>query len=109
MIRTVRKGLYSLVHQQNVRLDDESLQTIFCEIESIVNGRPITEMSNNPDDLEALTPNHLLFHAPGESLPPGIFVPQDNYAKRKWRQIQYLADLFWKRRSLSKSIRYDRC
>ncbi len=30
-------------------------------------------------------------------MPPGTFVKEDNYARRKWRQIQYLANVFWKR------------
>ena len=30
------------------------------EVESIVYGRPITKVSDDPRDLSALTPNHLL-------------------------------------------------
>jgi hypothetical protein len=30
-------------------------------------------------------------------LPPGVFSKKDCYIKRKWKQIQYLADLFWSR------------
>ncbi|XP_067664246.1 cartilage matrix protein-like [Haliotis asinina] len=40
VIRTVRKVLYSLLHQQVIRLDDQCLVTLFCEVESIINGRP---------------------------------------------------------------------
>ncbi|KAA0202578.1 hypothetical protein HAZT_HAZT012205, partial [Hyalella azteca] len=53
--------------------------------------------SDDPNDLEAITPNHLILLNPGRNLPPGIFKPSDNYATRRWRQIQYLADLFWTR------------
>lgn len=35
LIRMVRKGLNSLLHQQT--LDDEGLQTILCEVEAILN------------------------------------------------------------------------
>ena len=41
-------------------LDGEALNTLMCEVESIVNGRPITKVSDDPRDLDALTPNHLL-------------------------------------------------
>ncbi|CAG2245419.1 unnamed protein product [Mytilus edulis] len=44
-----------------------------------------------------LTPNHLLLLRPGEYFPPGTFCKTDNYVRRRWRQIQYLADIFWKR------------
>ena len=60
LIRTVRKILYSLMHEQLHRLDDESLQTLFFEVEAIMNSRPITTVSNDVDDVDVLTPNHLL-------------------------------------------------
>jgi hypothetical protein len=44
--------------QQTV--DDEYLTTIMCEVESIMNSRPLTKVSDDSNDLEALTPNHLL-------------------------------------------------
>lgn len=30
-------------------------------------------------------------------LAPGLFEKRDLYVKRRWKQVQYLADLFWKR------------
>jgi hypothetical protein len=67
------------------------------EVKSIVNGRQITKLSDDPKDLEALTPNHLLLLHPGPSIPPGKFTRNDNCNVRSWRQVQYLADLFWRR------------
>ena len=57
-IRSVRKVLRVLVKEQ--QLNDEGLRTLMCEAETIVNGRPITKLSDDPLDLEPLTPNHLL-------------------------------------------------
>lgn len=56
-----------------------------CEVEAIVNGRPITKSSDDPLDAEALTPNHLLLLRPGSKLPPGVFVKEDSYSRRRWR------------------------
>ncbi|MGH0115994.1 UNVERIFIED_CONTAM: hypothetical protein FKN15_060458 [Acipenser sinensis] len=28
---------------------------------------------------------------------PGLFRKEDLYARRRWKQVQYMADLFWKR------------
>ncbi len=78
-------------------MDDESFHTVLCEVESILNDRPITKISNDPNDLEAFTPNHLLIMKGKPALPPGLFEKSDLYVKRRWRQVQYLADLFWKR------------
>lgn len=95
LIRSVRKVLNSMFKVQN--LDEEGLHTVLCEIEAIINSRPITKASMDPNDLEALTPNHLLQLKTSPSLPPGLFQPTDMYALRRWKQVQYMSDLFWKR------------
>jgi hypothetical protein len=94
-IRSVRKVLSSVLNQQT--LTDEHLQTLFCEVEAIINGRPITTVSEDANDLEALTPNHLLLMKVQPVLPPTVSAKTDIYARRRWRQVQYLADLFWRR------------
>ena len=93
-IRTVRSVLNTVLSQQAP--DDEGLMTLFCCVESIVNGRPITKLSDDPKDPLPLTPNHLLLLRASPSLPPGAFVKQDVY-RRRWRQVQYLSDVFWAR------------
>jgi len=94
-IRSVRKVLNSLLKEQC--LDDEALCTVMCQAEHIVNSRPLTAVSDDINDLEALTPAHLLNLHREPVMPPGIFVHQDNYVRRRWRQVQYIADLFWRR------------
>ncbi|XP_062414254.1 uncharacterized protein LOC119220564 [Pungitius pungitius] len=95
LIRSVKSVLTSVLRQQI--LDDEGLQTIFCEVEAILNDRPITRVSDDPDDLEALTPNHLLILKGKPIMPPGLFDKADLYVRKRWKQIQYMAELFWKR------------
>ena len=85
------------MHEQTIHFDDEGLQTLFCEVESIINSRPLTEMPNSPNDREVLTPNHLLILQPGETFPPGTISKKDTYSKRRWFQIQYLSNIFWSR------------
>ncbi|XP_014676130.1 PREDICTED: uncharacterized protein LOC106816087 [Priapulus caudatus] len=86
-IRTIRSILNSLLDQQP--LNDEGLVTLMCIVEGIMNGRPITKLSDDPRDAAPLTPNHLLVLRSGPSFPPGIFVKQDVYRKQ-WHQVQYL-------------------
>ena len=74
---------------------DDTLSTLMCIVESIVNNRPITSVSSDPNDLEPLTPSHLLTLRSTENL-PGQFHEADLY-KRSWRQAQYLSDIFWRR------------
>ncbi|XP_029181296.2 uncharacterized protein LOC114948988 [Acropora millepora] len=94
-IRTVRKILQALLREQTT--DDESLVTLMCDVESIMNSRPITTVSSDPNDNEPLTPNHLLLLKSEVNLPPGLFKREDSLSRRRWKQVQYLADIFWKR------------
>lgn len=95
MIRMIKKILCSVLRQQTP--DDEMFLTVLCEAEAMLNDRPITRLSGDPTDLEALTPNHLLLLKGKPVLPPGLFNKEDAYARRRWKQTQYISDLFWKR------------
>ena len=94
MIRSVRKILAALLKEQ--RINDETLSTLLCEVEKILNDRPLTLLSEHPDDPEPLTPNKLLLLKSNSCLPLDVFKDQDRYSKR-WRQAQCLANAFWKR------------
>ena len=84
--------LAGLVTEQT--LDDESLRTFMCLAEGIINNRPLTSVSTDPTDLSALTPNHFLQLRPAESV-DGSFT--EACLRRRWRQIEYLASVFWRR------------
>ena len=94
-IRTVRKLMCSMLKEQTIT--DEGLQTLFCEIEAVMNSRPISRVSGDPNDLGALTPNHLLLMKSNPVLPPVLAEETEPHVKRRWKQIQYLAEIFWKR------------
>ena len=95
LIRSTRRILAGLLKEQT--LIDDGLRTLLSEVESILNSRPLTRSSSDPNDLICLTPNHLLLLKDQPSLPIGVFVKEDSYVRRRWRQVQYLSDLFWKR------------
>lgn len=94
LIQSIGRVLNSILKVQH--LDVEGFHTVLCEVESIINGRPITKASTDPNDLEALTPNHLLLLKTSPSYPPGEFQRDDVYPRPRWRQVQYMSDLFWK-------------
>jgi hypothetical protein len=98
-IRTVRKILQSILQEQHLKSaqSDDQLHTLMCEIESTINSRPLTRMTDDPKDLNVITPNDILLMKSGTSIPPGEFHEKDLYARKRWRQIQYLANLFWRR------------
>nr|XP_046230542.1 uncharacterized protein LOC124051127 [Scatophagus argus] len=98
-IRTVRSVMSTVLAQAKGRLDDTSLRTFFYEAMSIVNSRPLTTDSiSDPKSVEPLTPNHLLTMKSVVPLPPpGNFVREDLYARKRWRRVQYLSEQFWSR------------
>lgn len=67
------------------------------EAENIVNSRPLTHVSIEPGDEEALTPNHFLIGSSNGSKPLGTFTDADLILRKNWRKTQLLADNFWKR------------
>ncbi|XP_006820438.1 uncharacterized protein LOC102805352 [Saccoglossus kowalevskii] len=93
-VRTIRSVLSSLLLQSSGRLDSASLRTFLYEVMAIVNSRPLTvEMLNDPTSPEPLTPNHLLTMKTSLALPPpGKFVKEDLYIRKRWRRVQYLAE-----------------
>ena len=92
-IRTFRKVWRTMPTQ---RLDDEGLSTLFCEVESVLNSRPLTHVSDDNGNLEPLTPNHLpLLRGGGEGI-SGRFT-DEQFSAKQWRRVQYLADQFWLR------------
>ena len=98
-IRTCKKILTSMTSElENKKpLTDEALVTWLCEVEDIMNNRPMTQVTCDLDDKQPLTPNHLLKPVTEKTFPPGLFSKSDVYAKRRWKQIQFLADEFWTR------------
>ena len=96
-IRTVRSVMSALLEKNGAQLDDEALRTFLCEVEAIINSRPLTvDNLNDPDSLNPLTPNHLLTMKSKVILPPpGMFQSPDLYSRKRWRRIQHLANEFW--------------
>ena len=83
-IRAVRYVLFSLLANNGSQLDEESLRTLMCRVESIVNSRPLTiNQLADPDSPVPLTPNHLLTIKSKVLLAhPGTFEPADIYARK---------------------------
>ena len=98
-IRTVRSVLSSLLNNNGRQLDGESLRTLMCEAEAIVNSRPLTVTQiSDPDSPSPLTPSQLLTMKSKVVLaPPGVFQPADVYCRKRWRRVQHLANEFWSR------------
>ena len=95
LLRSTRTILKSLIKEQ--LLNDEQLLTLMTETENILNSRPITHVSRDPDDPLPLTPNMLLMMKSETHIPYRICENENSPTRKLWRQIQYLVNVFWRR------------
>ena len=97
-IRSIRNILAGMMEQHSKRLNTSTLRTFLYEAMSILNSRPLTPQNLSDPELEPLTPNHLIMMKGKMILDvPGQFKVEDVYARKRWRQAQYLAQEFWSR------------
>ena len=82
---------------KNRLVTDPVLATVAAEVTSLLNSRPLTHLSVDPDDPDPLTPNHFL-HAgarPYSPLKSSITITQTT--ERQFHLSQEIFDHFWKR------------
>lgn len=100
-IRSIHSILTALWREHGRALDNESFRTLLMEVECIINSRPLTTPSGDPDDLDPLTPNHLLTKKSKIVMPPpSNFQKADVYLRERWRRVQYLSNVIrsrWKK------------
>ena len=101
MIGVARRIIEGILLEHSFKFDDEGFSTILSETCSIINSRPLNVDSlYDPTSLEPLTPNHLLTMKSKvvprlpECLNTGDAI---NYARKQWKRVQFLMDLFWSR------------
>ena len=56
LVRSSKKAMWIVLGSQS--LNEEQLLTIVCSLEQLLNNRPLTAVSSDAADSEALTPNH---------------------------------------------------
>jgi transposase InsO family protein len=95
LIKDVKRALKAILKGSLVT--NHVLQTVFAEVESILNSRPLTKSSEDASDATAISPAHLLLQKPAVVLPPGEFNNESNITRKKWRQVQVLARHFCNR------------
>ena len=91
MVQSIKKIMARLVG--NEVLDDDSLHTFALEVKRIINSRPITPLSDDPDDGACLTLNMLLNTKLDACVALDAFMKADE-CKKSWRVVQRLAELF---------------
>lgn len=94
-IKSAKTYLRKIIGQAH--LNYEEMYTLLVQIEAILNSRPITPLSNDPNDLFFLSPGHFLIgDALNSYVEPSLAHLQSNRLSR-WQHVEQLRQHFWKR------------
>ncbi|XP_029162274.1 uncharacterized protein LOC114933870 [Nylanderia fulva] len=79
------------------RLTFEELSTFLTEVKACLNSRPLEALTDDPDDLRALTPKHFLVGSPLLAIPEPSLLDASANRLNRWRLLQQMRDHLWQR------------
>ncbi|XP_036340648.1 uncharacterized protein LOC118750014 [Rhagoletis pomonella] len=91
LIRSIKTVLNGMHPEHN--FNDETLRSALLEVEFMINSRPLTFVTIDGCDDEALTPNHILMGSSSGYKPIGT----SGDLRQRYRQTQLYVDRFWQR------------
>ncbi|KAF2892544.1 hypothetical protein ILUMI_13629 [Ignelater luminosus] len=95
LVRSVKTALKASVGR--FLLNRDQLSTLIIKIEATINGRPLTYITDDPDELLPLTPSHLLIGYAEATVPQILRKAVGNELRKQCRQRMQATDYFWKR------------
>lgn len=95
-------GIKSIKHHMrrimgNTNYTFEQLTTLFAQIEACLNSRPMYAMSEDPNDLQPLTPGHFIIGEPLTKLPEPSLLHINIGRLSKWQLVQRQLQEIWSR------------
>ncbi|XP_052752379.1 uncharacterized protein LOC128200994 [Galleria mellonella] len=94
LVRSVKVALKATLKERSPK--EEILTTLVAEAEAIVNSRPLTHVSSDPDEPTTLTPFYFLIGTSSNQITPPL-EDRDLIGRSDWRKALRLADHFWNR------------
>ena len=95
LVRSCKKAMYAVLGNRSVT--EDVLSTTMCIVEQTLNARPLTPVSSDVNDIEALTPNHFLLGNKNVCLPYLPCAEEFVDHRKLFRQTQAYANLIWDR------------
>jgi len=84
LIKSAKRAIYAVLKDADI--NDEELKTTFIGVESLMNSRPLTTVSDDPNDKPVLTLNHFLIGQMGDFVPESVdstaFSPRRRWSAR---------------------------
>ncbi|XP_018405223.1 PREDICTED: uncharacterized protein LOC108781668 [Cyphomyrmex costatus] len=94
-IKSAKFHLYRVIG--NAHLTFEEMQTILCDVEAILNSRPIASLSEDPNDLAYLSTGHFLIGTTVDSFPCHDLSDISENRLIRWQRVEQLRQHFWRR------------
>ena len=98
LVRTLKESLRKCL--TNATVDETTFKTIICEIEALINDRPLTAVSGTPTDIVPITPSMLCGGRQLRSLPDWTKVQRDDAVmpiRTAWKHRLSLKNQCWAR------------
>lgn len=94
-VKSIKYHLRRVIGEQLLTMEEFS--TLCCKVEAILNSRPLTALSTDPAEADALTPGHFITGSPLTSLPEPQLPNQPVNRLRRWHMLQSFSQQIWKR------------
>jgi hypothetical protein len=93
-VQSVKRHLRRILGDASITY--EEFYTLLTRIEACLNSRPLIPLSQDPNDLEALTPGHFLIGAPLTAPYESDVTDRNTNGLTRWQRITQLQQHFWK-------------
>jgi len=80
----------------NAKLTFEEFYTLLCQVEAVLNSRPLCPLSNDPDNLQVLTPGHFLIGTSLLALSDCSSTDLSSNRLSRWSHVQQMVQRLWK-------------
>ncbi|XP_053685891.1 uncharacterized protein LOC128735430 [Sabethes cyaneus] len=85
-VRSAKKHLLKVLADTPVSYED--MTTLLTQVECCLNSRPLTQLSDDPDDLRPLTPGHFLVGSALQSIPSADYTDTAYGRLKTWEAVQ---------------------
>ncbi|XP_047996432.1 uncharacterized protein LOC125234263 [Leguminivora glycinivorella] len=94
-VKSAKTLLRRVIGEQVLTFDE--LVTVFTRVEAVLNCRPLCPLTQDPNELEVLTPAHLLIGRPLLSVPEYNFEDIPNSRLNRFNLIQAMSQRLWRK------------
>lgn len=92
-VRSAKKHLLKVLGENVLTFED--MNTLIVQIESCLNSRPLTQLTEDPEDLTPLTPAHFLVGSSLQGLPEYDYTEIPFNRLKQWHAVQQKFQHFW--------------